>query len=109
MSEEFEWECEKCGEIFSTKKECDVHEKTHGKLRYLMYFLGSATLFFIRYVPFIKPETADEVFSIDSLYSSCNQWYGQIIEGCNLIKPLNISLVVLSIILLGYGIYKVVK
>ena len=27
MSEEVYWQCEKCGKIYSKKKDCDEHEK----------------------------------------------------------------------------------
>lgn len=107
--------CKKCGKedwwfnLVYTKYCIDCYRKMNPK-RYtpkkatknsgnLDIFLG-VILFFIRYIPILDNK------SIDSISQACNTNLRFFMVNCDVIKPLNIGLIIGSIALVAYGIYQ---
>ncbi|MFW6285852.1 MAG: hypothetical protein ACOC16_01630 [Nanoarchaeota archaeon] len=80
--------------------------KKNNHKRGLLLLTAGLFVFVARYVPLYNYNVGfvDKWFSLHSLSGLCGTIAGNFLDRCNWIVPLNIIVIILSIILVGYGI-----
>jgi len=73
----------------------------------LKLIIGGVILFLLRYIPIyhLNEGIFDKWFSLSNATQLCNTFLGALANQCMFVKPLNIIHILISISLIGYGIY----